>query len=118
MTSYIGKAVARFPATVIALSAATIVCFSSAQAASIPSDAGFISDQKAAAGAQESPLLVLIQDAHANDRAQRNIAAILDHLAKTEQLRLVLVEGATGDAGVEPLRRLSTASGRTSAARA
>src|SRR5262245_1655554 len=45
-----------------------------------------------------SPVIYIIQDAHGNEIAQRNVAAILDILASQHGLRLILVEGGEGDA--------------------
>lgn len=41
-------------------------------------------------------IIVIIQDAHANYEAQKNIAALLTHLAEKNGLRTVNVEGAQG----------------------
>jgi|GEM_PF-4002801 len=46
--------------------------------------------------------VVMIQDAHANEEAQQNIAGILNFFATSHRLNLVHLEGATGllDAGI------------------
>ncbi len=51
------------------------------------------------------PFLVLIQDAHLNYDAQKNLAAILDQLSEQHGLQLVLVEGGSGDVSLTQLRR-------------
>jgi len=45
-------------------------------------------------GAPSSPLIVHIQDAHANYEAQKNIKQILDHLRRNYYLKLIQLEGA------------------------
>ena len=42
-------------------------------------------------------IVIHIQDAHANEEAQRNIAKILDYFAGQQLMRLVTLEGAEGD---------------------
>ncbi len=42
-------------------------------------------------------IVVHIQDAHVNEEAQHNIAAILDYFAQNHQLQLVNLEGAEGE---------------------
>ena len=56
--------------------------------------------------------LILIQDAHANYDAQKNLAAILDRLVTDYGIRLVLVEGGHGDASLSYLRGRGTREGR------
>ncbi|MDD5218307.1 MAG: hypothetical protein PHS88_09430, partial [Candidatus Omnitrophica bacterium] len=41
--------------------------------------------------------MIHIQDAHANEEAQRNIAKILDYFAGQQLMRLITLEGAEGD---------------------
>lgn len=45
-------------------------------------------------GAPAAPLIVHIQDAHANYEAQKNIKQILDHLRRNYYLKLIQLEGA------------------------
>ncbi len=61
---------------------------------SIPSEIGVV--KSAFQGAQDR-LVVHIQDAHVNEEAQRNIARIIEYIAKTKGGRLVAVEGASGE---------------------
>jgi len=42
-------------------------------------------------------IVIHIQDAHANEEAQRNIAGILDYFAKNYGLKLINLEGAEGE---------------------
>ncbi|MFA6383870.1 MAG: hypothetical protein WCY10_00705 [Candidatus Omnitrophota bacterium] len=53
---------------------------------------------------QRSPAIIQIQDAHCNYEAQKNLAQILDFLVKEKKLRLVMVEGGTGDVSLSFLR--------------
>lgn|GEM_PF-1610380 len=46
-------------------------------------------------GAPGSPVVVHIQDAHANYEAQLNIRKILNHLSKTYKMKLIQLEGAS-----------------------
>ncbi len=60
----------------------------------IPSEIGQI---KRIYQGNRNELIVHIQDAHVNEEAQRNIAAIIDHFAENHKTRLVNVEGASGE---------------------
>ncbi len=51
-----------------------------------------------------APLIIHIQDAHTNYEAQKNIAKILDHLVQRYRLKLILVEGGSGDLSLAYLR--------------
>lgn len=46
-------------------------------------------------GAQDAPMIVHIQDAHANYEAQLNIKQILSHLSKNYNINLIQLEGAS-----------------------
>lgn len=50
------------------------------------------------------PLIIHIQDAHCNYEAQKNMAQILDHLVNEYDLRLILVEGGSGDVSLSSFR--------------
>ncbi len=56
--------------------------------------------------------LFLIQDAHVNESAQRNIAKIIDHLIDTEKIQTVFLEAGTGDDSLSDLRPLADAKKR------
>jgi hypothetical protein len=48
--------------------------------------------------------IIQIQDAHCNYEAQKNLAAIVDYLVKEKKLRLIMVEGGSGDVSLSYLR--------------
>jgi len=50
------------------------------------------------------PAIIQIQDAHCNYEAQKNLAGILDYLAREKKLKLIMVEGGSGDVGLSFLR--------------
>ncbi len=56
--------------------------------------------------------IIILQDAHVNEQAQRSIASILDDLSRRQGIHLILLEGADGNAGLSSLRRMGTPSGR------
>jgi hypothetical protein len=56
--------------------------------------------------------VILIQDAHQNIEAQRHIAAILAQLVERNGLTLILIEGGSGDVGLDRFRTMSTPEGR------
>ncbi len=64
----------------------------------IPSELGTIRERFVgnAQLARPSPVVVHIQDAHANYEAQKNIEAIIDFLHREYQFSLVMLEGGTG----------------------
>lgn len=49
-------------------------------------------------------LIINIQDAHCNYEAQKNLAQILEYLIKKHNLKLILVEGGSGDVNLGFLR--------------
>ena len=61
-------------------------------------------------GGVPAPLVVLIQDAHANLSGQENLAKTLDALMDRYQFSDVFVEGGEGDVTLTPLRELADAS--------
>lgn len=56
--------------------------------------------------------LFLIQDAHTNESAQRNISKILNYLIEKEKITTVFLEAGTGDDSLSDLRPLATAQKR------
>jgi hypothetical protein len=52
----------------------------------------------------EKGLVIQIQDAHCNYEAQKNLAQILDYLVNAKKLKLIMVEGGTGDVNLSSLR--------------
>ena len=60
-------------------------------------------------------LIYLIQDAHTNESAQRNIAKILDRLTEKEKIKYVFLEAGTGDDSLSDLRPLGSAETRRAA---
>lgn len=64
----------------------------------IPEELGTVQERFLSRSLKPAPLVVHIQDAHANFEAQRNIQALIEHLHKTYGFSLVLLEG-----GVEKL---------------
>lgn len=48
--------------------------------------------------------IIQIQDAHCNYEAQKNMVKILEYLLKEENLKLIMVEGGSGDVGLSFLR--------------
>src|SRR3989338_3034901 len=76
----------------------------------VPDTAGhIISSHPSTAASQAAPKTIIhIQDAHANYQAQKHLAAIVDALAKTYGIQLVLVEGGVDNASLSYLRRYAT----------
>ncbi|MBI4356175.1 MAG: hypothetical protein HY597_06995, partial [Candidatus Omnitrophica bacterium] len=72
-----------------------------------------ISNQQSASS---QPLLIQIQDAHTNFSAQKNIAALLEHLVKSYRLKLIFLEGGEGDVSMADLRAAPLAKRKTVAA--
>lgn len=71
----------------------------------IPSQFGTIKEVFEAPNGQPSgPIIIQIQDAHCNYEAQKNLAGILDYLAREKKLRLIMVEGGSGDVSLSFLR--------------
>lgn len=61
----------------------------------IPQEIGFVKDVHVP-GNPSGKLIINIQDLHCNYKAQKNIAAIIDHIIQTYGLRLISVEGGSG----------------------
>lgn len=53
-------------------------------------------------------IIIHIQDAHCNYEAQKNMAQMLDYLVKEYGLKLIMVEGGSGDVGLSYLRKYSS----------
>lgn len=53
------------------------------------------------------PAIIYIQDAHCNYEAQKNMVQILDYLVKEHHLKLIMVEGGTGNVGLSFLREFA-----------
>ena len=69
----------------------------------IPSDLGYVVETHAPASPDE-PLIVHIQEAHANLEGQRHLISILEQLIAQRHLKLILVEGGHGNVGLAYLR--------------
>ncbi len=78
----------------------------------IPSSFGIIREIHEPIDALDSPEIIQIQDAHCNYEAQKNLAQILEYLIKERKLRLIMVEGGSGDVGLASLRSLSDKTAR------
>lgn len=75
----------------------------------IPSKYGAIKetyDTQMAQNAQitQKPTIIHIQDAHCNYEAQKNMAQLLEYLVKEQKLKLIMVEGGSGDVNLSFLR--------------
>jgi hypothetical protein len=72
----------------------------------IPSQYGSIKESFSSSGVKQDvkPLIIHIQDAHCNYEAQKNMAGLLDHLVKEYNLKLIMVEGGSGDVTLSFLR--------------
>jgi riboflavin biosynthesis pyrimidine reductase len=72
----------------------------------IPSQIGTIKEifQPDAINSQNNPIIIQIQDAHCNYEAQKNLATILEYLIKEKNVKLVMVEGGSGDVTLAFLR--------------
>lgn len=75
----------------------------------IPSEYGTVKEvsdaQPATQGAER--MIIHIQDAHCNYEAQKNLAKVLDYLAKEHNLKLIMVEGGSGNVSLSFLRAYS-----------
>ncbi len=76
-----------------------------AQAIQIPPEYGRISETYEG---NPLPLIIHIQDVHVHYEAQKNLANILGQLVKEHGLRLILVEGGSGDTSLSFLRTEAT----------
>jgi len=66
---------------------------------SIPQEIGTVLVQP-----KEAPLLIHLQDAHANPSAQKNLAKIIEHVSRQLDINLVFVEGAVGELNAKHLQ--------------
>ncbi len=82
----------------------------------IPEDAGYVVDTHAPAASPRYPMLVHIQEAHADPQAQRHLVAVLEQLIGKHGLRLIMVEGGEGDVRLSSLRSYAPADHRRSVA--
>jgi hypothetical protein len=72
----------------------------------IPSQIGSIKEifENNLLGPSSTPTIIQIQDAHCNYEAQKNLATILEYLIKEKNVKLVMVEGGSGDVALSFLR--------------
>ena len=61
-------------------------------------------------------VIIQIQDAHCNYEAQKKLAGILEYLIKQQKIKLVMVEGGSGDVGLSFLRGYSDKKNREAVA--
>ncbi|MFC1658664.1 hypothetical protein ACFL1D_04665 [Candidatus Omnitrophota bacterium] len=73
----------------------------------IPSEYGSVKEVFETEGAiqEKAKTIIYLQDAHCNYEAQKNMAGVLEFLIEQYGLKLILVEGGSGDAGLSFLRR-------------
>lgn len=69
----------------------------------IPSDIGYVLETHPPTSSAPHPLIVHIQEAHTNYEAQTHLATIIQQLMARHGLKLVLVEGAEGEASLSYL---------------
>ncbi len=83
----------------------------------IPSQFGSLKEfYEAKEQSDKAPLIIQIQDAHCNYEAQKNLAQIIDHLVREKKLRLVMVEGGSGDVSLSFLRSFTDKKSREAVA--
>jgi len=72
----------------------------------LPSQYGIVKESfEATSTTQDAkPIIVHIQDAHCNYEAQKNMAQLLEYLVKEYSLRLIMVEGGSGNVSLSFLR--------------
>ncbi|MCX5708744.1 MAG: hypothetical protein NTY14_07255 [Candidatus Omnitrophica bacterium] len=72
----------------------------------IPSQIGSIKEvfENNSLNSLSTPTIIQIQDAHCNYEAQKNLATILEYLIKEKNVKLVLVEGGSGNVTLSFLR--------------
>ncbi len=78
----------------------------SAKEIKIPTQFGSIKEtfQAPAQTTSSQREIIHIQDAHCNYEAQKNMAQLLEYLVKEQNLRLIMVEGGSGDVSLTFLR--------------
>ncbi len=84
----------------------------------IPAQYGTIKETYAAQtiGQDSEHTIIHIQDAHCNYEAQKNMAQLLEYLVKEQGLRLILVEGGSGDVSLSFLRNYADEKARAEVA--
>ncbi len=72
----------------------------------IPAQFGTIKETFQAVSTEQNAgrTIIHIQDAHCNYEAQKNMSQILDYLVKEDNLKLIMVEGGSGDVSLSFLR--------------
>lgn len=73
----------------------------------VPAEAGYVTERIEPAASAAAPVLIYIQEAHANYEAQQRIVQILEDLVARYQLKLILVEGGEGPVGMAHMRALA-----------
>jgi len=63
-----------------------------------------------------SKTIIHIQDAHCNYKAQKNMAQLLDYLVKENNLKLIMMEGGSGNVNLEFLCNYADKKARESVA--
>lgn len=83
----------------------------------VPSDLGQVSQRYPTDHpSAHTKLLLLIQDTHVNYESQKHVAQLLDRFASDYGLRLVLLEGGSGNANLAYLRGLGSPAARKAVA--
>jgi hypothetical protein len=72
----------------------------------IPSQIGNIKEvfESSLSSPSANTTIIQIQDAHCNYEAQKNLAQILEYLVTERKLKLIMVEGGSGDVSLSFLR--------------
>ncbi|MFH1354828.1 MAG: hypothetical protein ABIH19_01575 [Candidatus Omnitrophota bacterium] len=70
----------------------------------LPAEYGIIKEVSEDTFAQDKPTIIHIQDAHCNYEAQKNMSYLLEYLVKQYGVKLIMVEGGSGDVGLSFLR--------------
>ena len=78
----------------------------SPQNLNIPANYGTVKETFDAALLNQNtkPLIIHIQDAHCNYEAQKNMSGLLKYLVNEYGLKLIMVEGGSGDVSLSSLR--------------
>lgn len=72
----------------------------------IPPQLGIVKESFQAGGTEQNAgrAIIHIQDAHCNYEAQKNMAGILEYLVKEQNLKLIMIEGGSGNVSLSFLR--------------
>lgn len=70
----------------------------------VPERLGYVTEVHQPEAKTKAPIIIYIQEAHANYEGQQHLAEILEQLVRNHDLKLIMVEGGTGDVGVAHLR--------------